>query len=92
MVGKPLVSILLATGFRKALIAVKEILPIMLVCIIWGNMWKHQSVLAHCDNQSVVDVINSGYNKDAELISLLCNLLFITANLQISLRVALQVE
>ena len=67
-------------------IAVKELLPIVLACIVWGYIWRHQSVLAHCDNQSVVEVVNSGYSKDGELMHLLRSLFFITANLQISLR------
>ena len=79
---------LLPSVFVGHSIAVKELLPIVLACIVWGHMWRHQSILAHCDNQSVVDVINSGYSKDAELMHLLRSLFFITANLQISLRAA----
>ena len=42
-------------------------------------------MLAHCDNQAVVEVVNSGYSKDVELMQLLCSLFFITAYLEISL-------
>ena len=73
--------------FAGRSIAVKELLPIVLACIVWGHVWRHQSVLAHCDNQSVVEVVNSGYSKDGELMHLLRSLFFIMANLQISLRV-----
>ena len=49
--------------------------------------WRQQSVLTHCDNKSVVDVMNSGYSKDSQLMHLLRNLFFITAHFQIALRV-----
>ena len=71
--------------FAERSIVAKELLPIVLACIVWGTNWRHQRVLAHCDNQSVVDVVNSGYSKDAHLMHLLRSLFFITAHLQFSL-------
>ena len=67
-------------------IAVKELLPIVLACIVWGDTWSHQSVLAHCDNQSVVAVVNAGYSRDTHLMQLLRSLFFITAHHDITLR------
>ena len=72
--------------FAERSIAVKELLPIVLASIVWGSGWRKQSVLAHCDNQSVVDIVNSGYSKDSQLMHLLRSLFFITAHLQITLR------
>ena len=72
--------------FAERSIAVKELLPIVLACILWGASWRQQSVLAHCDNQSVVAVVNSGYSKDAQLMQLLRSLFFVTAHQQIALR------
>lgn len=72
--------------FTERSIAAKELLPIVLACIVWGGTWQQQSVLAHCDNQAVVDVVNSGYSKDAQLMHSLRSLFFITAHFQISLR------
>ena len=44
------------------------------------------SVLAHCDNQAVVEVVNAGYSKDPHLMQLLRSLFFVTAHLEIALR------
>ena len=68
--------------FSTRSIAVKELLPIVMACIVWGKAWRRKKVLAHCDNQAVVEVDNSGYSKDAQL---LCSLFFITAYLEIAL-------
>ena len=73
-------------AFAERSITVKELLPIVLACIVWGTGWRQQSVLAHCDNQSVVDVVNSGYSRDAQLMHLLRSLFFVTVHLQIALR------
>jgi hypothetical protein len=34
-------------------IAVKEIIPIAIVAVLWGHHWKGSRVLAHCDNPAV---------------------------------------
>ena len=57
-------------------IAVKELLSIVMACILWGKEWQNTSVLAHCDNQVVVEMVNSGYSKDTELMQLLRCLFF----------------
>ncbi len=43
-------------------------------------------VVAHCDNQAVVEVVNSGYCKDPELMQLLRSLFFIKAHLELTLK------
>ena len=72
--------------FATRSIAVKELVPIVMACIVWGKIWRQQNVLAHCDNQAVVEVINTGSCKDPELMQLLRSLFFITAHLEITLR------
>ena len=62
--------------FQHQSIAVKELQPIVMACILWGKEWQNTSVLAHCDNQAVVEVVNSGYAKDTELMQLLRCLFF----------------
>ena len=52
-------------------IAVKELVPIVMACIVWGKILRQQNVLAHCDNQAVVEVINTGSCKNPELMHLL---------------------
>ena len=42
-------------------IAIKELIPITLSCALWGSHWKGMTNQAHCDNDAVVAIINSGY-------------------------------
>lgn len=67
-------------------IAVKELLPIVMACAVWGKQWRKQAVLAHCDNKAVVDVINAGCCRDSHLMHLLRSLFFITAHYEIAIR------
>ena len=67
-------------------IAVKELLPIVMACMLWGNTWRNKQVLVHCDNQAVVEVVNSGASKDQNLAQLLRCLFFITAEFQLALK------
>ena len=39
---------------REWHIAPKELLPVVLVCIIWGKEWRGKKVTCHCDNMAVV--------------------------------------
>ena len=57
--------------FKQQSIAVKELLPIVMACMVWGKTWCKNAVLVHCDNQAVVEVVNAGYCKDAHLMQLL---------------------
>ena len=73
-------------GWEHRSIAVKELLPIVMACTIWGRSWSQQSVLVHCDNQAVVDVVNAGRCKDPQLMQLLRGLFFVVAHFQVSVR------
>ena len=59
---------------------------LVMACVVWGKTWGRKSVLAHCDNQAVVEVVNAGYSRDPHLMQLLHSLFFVTAHLEISLR------
>ena len=72
-------------NFIQQPIATKELLPVVLACLVWGRLWRSQHVLVHCDNQAVVSVVNSGYSKDSSLMQLLRCLFFIKASFKISL-------
>jgi len=54
---------------------VKELLPIVIACMICGK----KAVAVHCDNQAVVEVINAGYCEDGQLMQLLRCLFFISS-------------
>ena len=72
-------------NFIQHSIATKELLPIVLACVVWGPLWRGQGILVHSDNEAVVAVINSGYSKDPSLMQLLRCLFFIKAYFEVSL-------
>ena len=57
-------------------IAPKELLPIVLAGLLWGKEWSGTMVQCHCDNMAVVEVVNSGYSKDKDMMHLLRCLFF----------------
>lgn len=67
-------------------IAAKELFPIVVAAMVWGKRWAGQSIMVHCDNQAVVEVVNSGYCKDPIMMQLIRCLFFISARFEISLR------
>ena len=66
-------------------IDLKELLPIILACAIWGKSWNNTRVTVHCDNLGTVALVNSGYSKVPQIMHLLRCLFFIRAHLQIQL-------
>ena len=67
-------------------IATKELVPIVMACVLWGEAWRNQQIVAHCDNQAVVEVVNAGYCKDPALMQLLRCLFFVTAYFELGMR------
>ena len=49
----------------------------LLSCIVWGKEWSGKLIRCHCDNMAVVEVLNSGYSRDREMMHLLRCLFFI---------------
>ena len=64
---------------QKASIASKEMLPIVLGCIVWRYAWWGCTVRCNCDNKAAVRVINSHYAKDPLLAHMLLSIFFISA-------------
>ena len=60
-------------------IAIKELIPVLIAAVIWGKKWKKYSVVANCDNEAVVVILNSRYSKDPHLMHMLRTLFFIEA-------------
>lgn len=58
---------------RDKSITQKELLPIVIACMLWGI---RSTVLAHCDNNAVVEVVNTGSCRDPELMQLLRGLFY----------------
>ena len=61
-------------------IAVKELIPIVMALILWGQDWNGNVVLIQCDNRAVVDVLTLGFAKDSILLHLLWCVFFISAH------------
>jgi hypothetical protein len=41
-------------------ITVKELIPIVIATAVWGGEWQGKTVRVLCDNEAVVNIINSG--------------------------------
>jgi hypothetical protein len=66
-------------------ITLKELLPIVMACAVWGREWEQSRVICHCDNQGVVALVNSGYSRVPQIMHLLRCLFFVRARFQVSL-------
>ena len=60
-------------------ITMKELLPIVMACAVWGKSWGGQRILARCDNAAVVAIMNSGTSKHPFAMHLMRSLFFIAA-------------
>ena len=70
---------------KEESIVLKELLPIVLACAIWGKRWGGRMVTVHCDNMGAVALVNSGYSKIQQIMHLLRCLFFIRALYQMEL-------
>ena len=61
----------------------EELLPILLVCVVWGRLWSGQKVICHCDNMAMVEVMNNGYSRDRLLMHLIRCLFFISEHFKV---------
>ena len=73
------------TPLRECHIAIKELVPIMLVAALWEKEWTSKTVMARCDNAAVVAVLNKGPSKEADIMQLLWCMSFIQAKYQFNL-------
>ena len=52
-------------------IALLELYPIVLSFYVWGKYMSNKCITLHCDNRSVVDIINSNTSKDPTIMILI---------------------
>ncbi len=64
-------QMLLTPQIAQEGITLKELLPIVLACAVWGRYWAGGVVKAHCDNTGAVAVVNSGYSRSEPIMHLL---------------------
>ena len=67
-------------------IMVKELVPVVLACAVWGRQWSGRHIHLHIDNMSVVAVLAKGSSKEPSgiVMHLLCCLSFFSAYFQFS--------
>lgn len=63
-------------GLQPLPIAIKELIPVILVAVMWGKQWTGKIVLFKVDNMAVVEVINATLCKDLHLVHLIWLLVF----------------
>ncbi|XP_069110159.1 uncharacterized protein, partial [Argopecten irradians] len=42
---------------RDISMALYELYPIVMACVLWGHLWNRKRILFHCDNQATVEII-----------------------------------
>ena len=60
-------------------IAFLELVPIIISGLVWGKYWRGSHVLCRCDNFATVEIIQSRYSRDDNLMHLLRCLFFAEA-------------
>ena len=66
-------------------ITAKEMVPVVIAAVIWGNSWRGKTVRVWSDNAAVVSTINSGVSRNQDTMHLARCLAFITAKLELHL-------
>lgn len=56
--------------------ALFELYPIVMACLLWGGTWPRKRILFHCDNQATVDIIRKGRSKVKSIMKLMRTLTF----------------
>ena len=64
---------------EKMSMALLELYPIVVSCVLWGTEWKNLRILFHCDNLSTVNIINKGRSKVKVIMKLLRKLTWCSA-------------
>lgn len=66
-------------------ITVKELVPVVLAVAVWGKQLEGRNVMAYCDNQAVVAIINKGDSREADCMHLVRCLAFLRAKFHFAL-------
>lgn len=64
-------------------ITVKELLPVVVACAVWGKEWNGMKTKIKCDNAAVVAIINPGRSKEHSAIYLMRCIFFFLAQYNI---------
>jgi len=69
-------------------IMVKELVPIVLSCAVWGPLVPGKSIEFKCDNKGLVDAINKGSSEEPMVMHLLRCLWFFSAFFEVRISVS----
>ena len=53
-----------------------EIIPLLVSCLLWGDLWSGQRIRVFSDNMGVVGCVRRGWSGDPRIMSLVRHLLF----------------
>ena len=67
------------SSWQSVHITFKELIPVVVAIVLWGNSWKGGTVLCRCDNAAVVSIVNSGRSTHELAMHLIRSLFFYTA-------------
>lgn len=67
-------------------ITFKELYAITMALTVWSPMLHSRNIILHCDNQSVVHIINSGRSKCKHIMSLMRYLFYVCSQFNIVLK------
>lgn len=73
-------------GEHEISIAWQELFAIVVACHIWGGLLKNKRIILHCDNESVVNIINSKRSRVSRVMDLLRHLTLTTLQYNIYIR------
>lgn len=59
--------------------ALCELFPIVLACVLWGHQWARKRILFYCDNLATVEIISKGRSKVPSIMKLMRKLTYHSA-------------
>lgn len=64
----------------KLSMALLELYPIVVACILWGDRWCGKRIVFYCDNQAVVHIISKGRSKEPTIMKFMRRLTMCAAH------------
>ena len=52
-------------------ISAKELVPIVIAAVVWGDVWHGKNIRVWCDNVAAVSTINHGSSKNGDVMPVL---------------------
>lgn len=65
--------------YEQTSMALLELYPIVMACMLWGKFWNRKRILFNCDNIATVEIINKGRSKISSIMKLMRTLTYQSA-------------